>query len=207
MLTKLVVAHNLANLRKARGLTQSELAAKFSYSDKSVSKWEHGDALPDIDVLKQLCDFYEITLDYLVNEHEPATTKRVKKKHQRVANKWTIVGLSVSVVWLVAIIFYVTGQLAFGDDAWAPKGWLCYIWAVPASLVVMIVFNGIWGRRTWRSWLSVLIAWTTITCLYLTLGLFLPDNRGWELWPIFLIGVPLTVAAILWNHVLAKPAD
>ena len=41
-------ARNLLAYRKARGLTQSQLAEKLNYSDKSISKWERGDVLPDI---------------------------------------------------------------------------------------------------------------------------------------------------------------
>ena len=206
MLTKLVVAHNLAELRKSRGLTQSELAAKFSYSDKSVSKWEHGETLPDIDVLKSLCDFYGVTLDYLVTEHGALERKKAKRKKEHVANKWTIVGLSVSAVWLVAILFYVMGQIFVGES-WPNRGWITYIWAVPGSLIVMLVFNGIWGKPSWRTWLAVWLTWTAISCIYITLGLFLPDDNGWQLWPIFLIGVPLTVASFLWQHIVSKPSE
>ena len=46
-----LLAKNLAYYRKASGLTQLELADKFNYSDKSVSKWERGEGFPDIFVL------------------------------------------------------------------------------------------------------------------------------------------------------------
>ena len=62
-----IVSHNLTELRKARGLTQGQLAEKFAYSDKSISKWEHGEALPDLNTLQELADFYGVTLDYLTH--------------------------------------------------------------------------------------------------------------------------------------------
>lgn len=204
MLVKLTIAHNLAELRKARGLTQSELAQKFNYSDKSISKWEHGDTMPDIEVLKQLCDFYGVTLDYLVTE-DPEQQYAAIKPEVRVANKWTIVALSVSAVWLIGIVAFLLGQVIIGEEAWAPVGWICFIWAMPASFIVMLVFNGIWGRSSWRTILAICLTWTALGCLYVTLGLFLNEGAGWRLWPMFLIGVPLTVAAILWNHVLKQP--
>ena len=43
-----LLAKNLAYYRKASGLTQLELAEKFNYSDKSVSKWERGEGFPDV---------------------------------------------------------------------------------------------------------------------------------------------------------------
>ena len=64
---KSIVASNLTMLRKHRGLTQAELAAHFNYSDKAVCRWEHGDTLPDINILVALCDFYDITMNDLID--------------------------------------------------------------------------------------------------------------------------------------------
>ena len=201
---KLIVARNLAELRKARGLTQSELAEHFNYSDKSISKWEHGDTLPDIEVLKQLCDFYGVTLDYLVTE-DPEMKASLIKTETRVANKWSIVALSVVAVWLVAIVAFITGQVFMGEEKWASFGWITFLWAAPAMFIVMLVFNGLWGKSSWRSILAICMTWSSLACIYITLGLFVSSGAGWKLWPIFLIGVPLTIASILWDFVLVKP--
>ncbi len=200
---KLIVARNLAELRKARGLTQSELADRFNYSDKSISKWEHGETMPDIEVLKQLCDFYGVTLDYLVQENPSPETIKVRKQ-TRVANKWIITWLSVSCVWLLAVVGYIAGHIIVGETEWPRIGWLCFAWGVPASCVVMLVFNGIWGRSSWRTIIAIVLTWSTLACVYLSLVFFI--QNGAQLWPLFLIGVPLTVASILWDHVL-KPVD
>ena len=204
MSIKLTIAHNLANLRKASGLTQGELAEKFNYSDKSVSKWEHGDTMPDIEVLKDLCDFYGVTLDYLVTDDPRAQQKLVRHK-ERQANKWVIAALSVMVVWLFAIFVYVLGQVINGEDNWSPTGWVCFLYAVPVSFIVLLIFNSIWGKALWRAILIISLVWTLLTAIYVTLGLFMPNYEGWGLWPIFLIGAPCTIAAILWNHVIIKP--
>ena len=206
MPTKLIVARNLAALRKARGLTQGELAEKFNYTDKSISKWEHGETMPDIEVLKQLCDFYGVTLDYLVTEDENAQ-KKMLKPNERKANKLIIAFLSVSAAWLLGVVAYVAGQVIMGTAAWTRAGWICFIWPLPASFIIALVFNGIWGNSKWRSIFSILLTWTAITAIYLTLGLFVENGAGWKLWPLFLIGVPLTIASILWNHVLVRPKE
>ena len=52
-----VIGKNLSELRKRKGLTQLELAEKFNYTDRAVSKWENGDTLPDVEVLFNLCEF------------------------------------------------------------------------------------------------------------------------------------------------------
>ena len=51
---KQIVAENITRLRTAANLTQAELGAMVNYSDKSISKWERGDAIPDVRVLLQL---------------------------------------------------------------------------------------------------------------------------------------------------------
>ena len=51
---KLVSASNIIRLRTQAGMTQAELGARLNYSDKTVSKWERGEAIPDAYVLTQL---------------------------------------------------------------------------------------------------------------------------------------------------------
>ena len=65
-----ILAKNLLELRKAASLTQLELAEKLNYSDKSVSKWEHGDAVPDIEVIASIANFYSVSVDYLIGRIE-----------------------------------------------------------------------------------------------------------------------------------------
>ena len=64
-----IVANNLTELRKEKKWTQAELAEKINYSDKSVSKWELGEALPDLKVLKQMADLYLRHTQGSANDH------------------------------------------------------------------------------------------------------------------------------------------
>ena len=68
MKTNQIIGRNLASLRKARGLTQGQIAEKFNYSDKSISKWEHGEMVPDVETLLALADFYGVTVDFLLTK-------------------------------------------------------------------------------------------------------------------------------------------
>ena len=52
----------LRELRKEKGLTQEQLAAHFNVSVKTVSRWENGVHMPDIELLLELADFYEVDL-------------------------------------------------------------------------------------------------------------------------------------------------
>ena len=69
-----IVAQNLIELRKAKGWTQAELAEKINYSDKSVSKWERGETLPDTAILPDLAEVLETTVDNLLCASERMKT-------------------------------------------------------------------------------------------------------------------------------------
>ena len=55
-----IIAKNIADLRREQNLTQAELAARLNYSDKAVSKWERGESMPDITVLKEIADLFSV---------------------------------------------------------------------------------------------------------------------------------------------------
>ena len=56
----------LKSIRRKKGLTQKDLAALISVSDKTISKWETGNSLPDIVSLKRMARVFDCTIDYLV---------------------------------------------------------------------------------------------------------------------------------------------
>lgn len=58
---------NLTALRKMNGLSQEELAAKINVSRQTLSKYETGESLPDVEKCKQIADVFEVSLDDLVN--------------------------------------------------------------------------------------------------------------------------------------------
>lgn len=61
---------NLVQLRKAREMTQEDLAEKIGVSRQSVAKWEAGDSLPDIDRCRSIAEIFGVSLDDLTN-YEP----------------------------------------------------------------------------------------------------------------------------------------
>ncbi len=63
----------IKNLRKKKGMTQLELAEKVHVTDKAVSKWETGEGNPEITILIELANIFEVSLDYLLTgkEKEP----------------------------------------------------------------------------------------------------------------------------------------
>lgn len=194
------VSKNLAALRKKRKLTQSELAERFDYTDKAVSKWEKGDALPDIETLQQLADFYGVTLDYLTHEATTENKKLYAFTKTNHFNKRVIVGLAVSLVWILAIVACI-GCLIINGFLF----WRAFVWALPASCFVCLGFNFFWGPRDARKYLEIFLVWTLLVAIYLELGCDLPGNQGWRLWMIFLLGIPATAGAVLWSHLKTSP--
>ena len=58
----------IVELRKAKGLSQEELAEQLGVSRQAVSRWELGQTLPDIPNLMQLCELFDVSADYLVKD-------------------------------------------------------------------------------------------------------------------------------------------
>jgi Predicted transcriptional regulators len=187
------ISTNLTKLRKGRKLTQSELAERFDYSDKAVSKWEHGDAIPSVETLQQLADFYGVTLDYLTHEITPENKRVYSFTKTNHFNKNVIIGLSVSLVWILAIVAAIGAQIINGSFFW-----MAFLWAIPASLLIGIVFNGIWGPRGLMKYIIIGFTWTLLGCIYLELCFNL--QNGWTLWMLFLLGIPATIGTVLWSH-------
>ena len=82
---KSVIAQNLIKYRKENGLTQQELAEKLNYSDKSISKWERGEGVPDIYILKQIAELYNVTVNDIIGmekiENNATPTINKNKNH------------------------------------------------------------------------------------------------------------------------------
>ena len=190
---KQIIANNLTYLRKKNNYTQLELAEKLEYSDKSISKWEHAETLPDIEVLHKLANVYNVTLDYLVsNKPDEEREKLFTKKNQNKQNKIIITLLAISFVWLLATIIFVYSSIMDTN-----KFWQAYLWAVPVSCFVLMYFNKIWGKRIFTFYIMSVLTWSLLTCFYIQ---FLKLN----MFPLFLIGIPIQIAIILWSQLKYK---
>ncbi len=178
---KLIVAKNLTKFRKANGLTQLELAEKLNYSDKAISKWERGESLPDIYMLQVIAEMYGITLNDLVNEH-PETIKPKGK-----LNKGIVMALSIGLTWLVAVITFITLIIFDVNNAW-----LTFIYAIPTSLIISIVFSKLYNYRA--------LLFLSISGLFYTIPLCICCQLAWtgKIALLFIIAAPLQILTILW---------
>lgn len=177
-----VIANNIALFRKKMGLTQVQLAEMLNYSDKAVSKWERAESVPDIFILKKLADIFGVKVDTLIT---PNNNKVKISKHISISKTLTIL-LACLLVWLIATITFVV--LTICDVKMA---WFSFIVAVPVSLLVAMILNSIWGKK-WVTFLLIsCLIWTAFATIYIGVLRI-------ELWLIFLIGIPLQIATIIW---------
>lgn len=184
------VGKNIMRLRRMANMTQLDLAEKLNYSDKSISKWEQGNGMPDVRILVRLADLFNVSVDDLVRDH---AEKPIVPKKTKLIRRLIIIACSVGLCWLVATVFYVL--LGIFIPAIQKDLWLAFLYAVPFSAIVVLVFSSIWGYRATRVVsLSVLI-WTLLACVYLTAFVCgYQDN----MWLLFLIGVPLQVLTLFF---------
>jgi len=178
---KEIVSKNIIYLRTNNKMTQLELGESLSYSDKAVSKWERGESVPDAYVLLKLSTIFNVSVDYLLSEHNEKELKAVTPHR---FNRSIISSISFLATWTLAIIifalFWFLGSLQ----------WFVFVYALPVSLVVMIVLTAVWGKKKTNIFYISLLTWSIISAIYLS---FLQYN--W--WFLFVIGVPIQIIVFL----------
>lgn len=174
-----LIAENIAYYRKQNNDTQADLAEKLNYSDKSVSKWERGDGTPDIFILSKIAALYDITVQDLLRE------KKVPKARTR---RILIHILAVGLVWLVMTVLFCISKIGRVLPDYA---WLVYVYGLPITGIVCVVFSAMWWNRVWVTLSSSLIIWG----MGLSLVLSIPVD---SVFLLFLICAVLEVLLILF---------
>ena len=105
------IAKNLVELRTQAKLTQLQLAEMLNYSDKAVSKWERGEAIPDLRVLIRLSEIYGISLDDIVKGESVAPKVQPKRRISGV--RAFIVAMAAVLVWFVATLVFMLFYFIF----------------------------------------------------------------------------------------------
>ena len=199
-----IIGNNLLKLRKNMKLTQMEVAERFNYSDKSISKWEKGESLPSVEVLCELAQFYNVTLDDLTKENENPQILENKNQEKQAttrtprmfSTRLMVTLLSVGAVWLLATILFVVLKLCLNINYF-----MSFMWASVASCVVLIVFNSIWGRMRFLFPILTVLLWLLLASLQLQI--LIPTNIN--IWPVYFLGLPLQILIILWGAMVKKP--
>lgn len=190
---KRIIANNITELRRARSITQIGLAEMLNYSDKAVSKWERGESLPDVTVLKNIADIFGVTVDYLLTAEHDSLPAPPQEDGTRRKNRLIVTGLSCMLAVFIATAAFVA-LISFTD---IPRPWLAFVYAVPVCAIITLVFNSIWGRRKLNYAIISVLVWSVLCSVYLTIA----DYSAWQ---IFIIGVPAQIIILLWSGISAR---
>ena len=161
------IADRIQHLRKARGLSQEELADQIGVSRQAISKWESAQSFPEIDKIIALSAFFEVTTDYILTgaEQEKPTPPKATVNANifvYIATALNFIGLIVSLaLWhqvqtpmaiVAGLIFMAVGCMVFGiglasstqNVAKAKRSfWMINIWVlsyVPLSVIYNALF-------------------------------------------------------------------
>lgn len=188
------VAKNLQSLRKARHLTQQEFAETLGYSDKNISKWELGKAVPSAEILLQIADFYGVSVDSILRgpiELKPTNKEEDKKKNK---NKIAIACLTGSVILLVATCIFVNGVISVQTFNY----WIAFLWTIPAiGLLDGILVKRFWGKGLAETILFSIFIWGLLLSFSITFYLFLDQN----IFFILFVGIPLQASLLLYETI------
>jgi transcriptional regulator with XRE-family HTH domain len=191
---KLVVASNLIKLRQQAGMTQAELGEKLNYSDKTVSKWERGESIPDAYVLTQLAELYGLTVDALLHTddswHAPEDAPHAAQDGDTPTFRSNVVTMvAIAGIWTAAIILFVVLWLALDKLVW-----IVYPSAMPVTLITLLVLNSVWNQGRHNMIIVMALVASIIVLIYLVL---LPLHP----WQIFLILLPAELIVVLSFHI------
>ncbi len=175
---KEIFAENLTALRTEAKMTQLELGNAISYSDKAISKWERGEAIPDAYVLMSLAKIFGVTVDYMLCDHNG-------KLRSKRTNYLSIAFLSIIAVFTVFAIAHISVLLASGLNYW-----LFFVYAGVISLIMITVFNSLWGKPS----LNILIVGALVAgIIAMIYAILLPIGNMWQ---ILLLIIPAEAIVI-----------
>lgn len=182
---KVIFASNLIRLRTAKGLTQAELGALLSYSDKSVSKWERAESLPDAQVLLSVAELFGVSVDYLLHSHDEwVSPDGPLFELPADFNPRMILWLSaVSICTLALTLFVIFWILGYFEL-------FILFAAVPVAVATVLVMNILWGQRKYNMWIVMVLVLAVFLLVYYSLLSINP-------WQLFLLLLPAELIVVL----------
>ena len=162
------IADRIQSLRKAKGISQEELADKIGVSRQAVSKWESEQSLPDMEKIIIMSDYFEVTTDYILKgiENEKQEISPVDASiFMRIATALNFIGLILSItIWherqvamatAIGLIIMAMGCTVFGiGQSVSTRNvkkanrlfWMINIWFLlflPLSAIYNLIFSHI----------------------------------------------------------------
>lgn len=117
----------IAECRKIKKITQSELAEQLGVTDRSVSNWENGKNMPDLSLFKPLCEILDITINELLSGEkinkdnyqeklEENIINTINYSNKKIEQKNKLIGL---ILLLSGVLISILGLMAFHPDSHA----------------------------------------------------------------------------------------
>ena len=138
---QLKIGKFIADCRKQKNLTQMQLSEKLGITDKAISKWERGIAMPDTSMMLELCDILGISVNELLSGEKIDMDNNEKKNEQlllemakEIENKNKTIWTTMWVIMIVSIIALLAGISAAAF--FVPEG----PWQLVAVIAVTVIF-------------------------------------------------------------------
>lgn len=183
---KLVIASNIIRQRTNANMTQAELGEKLNYSDKTISKWERAESVPDVLVLKRMAEIFNVSVDDLLNTYDHWNALQEENQGDAVSkyNPSAIIMVAIAGIWTIAtlifIIFWVLGTIH----------WSIFAYAVPVSLITLLVLNSVWNHGRRNLLIVSALVFSLIAAIYIALIQYCP-------WQLFLVAIPAQIVVLL----------
>lgn len=140
------VGNYILKKRKDLGMTQKELAELVEVTDKSVSKWERGNGLPDVSRLKPLCDALKITMNELVAGEDIGEEGLCVKTEENIINlisESENQKRSRKVAFFVGVILAIVALLLLGISVSGSSPRSVFLYIDISTLLLVVLFIGI----------------------------------------------------------------
>jgi len=190
---KSIVAKNITELRLLNNMTQMELAEKLNYSDKTISKWERAESSPDISVLVELADLFEVSIDYFVRSEKSEEDVVEPKTKDVTYNRRAISYVAEGGGWIVAIFAFIITTLITNQMTFQ---WLYFVYALPIVLIVKLIFNSVWFNPRHNYLIISALLWSILATIHITFLYFKVDVSL-----IYLLGVAGQIVIILTSYI------
>lgn len=185
-----VFAGNLIRLRTNAGLTQAQLAETLNYSDKSVSKWERAEGMPDLVVAKAIADRFGVTVDWMLTSHDAWDGKTAKIRY----SSSMVTGVCLVGIWTLAILLFLI--LHWTLDKFL---WVVFLSAIPISLITLLVLNSVWRRERYH-----LLTVSALVASLFGLAYFIFHSYVSDLWSLIFLWIPAQLVVLLSFRIRKK---
>ena len=135
------LSKRIIELRKINSMTQEDLAEALGVSRQSISKWENGECLPDINKLRAIAKVFEVSIDYLINDEEDVAIKKAPAKVIKLDRTYISLLISSVLSGLVALVMVIYSFGVEIDYRTPHSGYLGFLetWSTEATIVKVVI--------------------------------------------------------------------